>query len=78
MIKLPAKTAKIMSLKNLYTTYTVFVNPMQLYKSCEKFRGLHLREPGLMADSYVDEIQVRFNFLKLAVDQNIRFSALFS
>ena len=31
-----------------------------------------------MADSYVDEIQARLNFLKLAVDQNIRFSALFS
>ena len=33
-----------------------FVNPMRLYIACEKFRGLHLVEPGLTAGRLADEI----------------------
>ena len=54
-----------------------FVNPTQLYVTCEKFGGLHLGEPGFMtgrqAARQANEIWVRFKILKLAIDQNINF-----
>ena len=59
-----------------------FINTMQLYIFCEKSGGLHLAEQSLSAVGKQAGSQsvsrnsgeVR-NFLKLAVDQNIRFNA---
>ena len=59
-----------------------FVNRMRLYVTCEKSGGLHLAVPSLTAGwqsgRLADEIWVRLEILKLAVDQNIRSSTLFS
>ena len=41
-----------------------FKNPMQLYINCEKFGGLYLAEPGLMAGWLAGEIWVRLEILK--------------
>ena len=47
-----------------------FVNPKQLYITCETSGGLHLAEPGIMAGRLGDKIQVKFKKFKakLAVD----------
>ena len=58
-----------------------FVNWLQLYIACGKSGGLHLAEPGLMAGRLADWL-TKFGrgmkFLKLSIDRNIHFSALFS
>ena len=55
-----------------------FVNPMRLYTTYKKSGGLHLATPGLTVGC-LSVWQAIFGWgLKLAVDQNIRFSALFS
>ena len=49
-----------------------FVNPLQLYITCEKSGGPHLTEPGLTAGRLADKIRVGLEILKaLAVDPNI-------
>ena len=50
---------------------------MGLYITCEKSGGLHLAEPGLTAGWQAGRRNLGVA-LKLAVDRNIRFSALFS
>ena len=63
-----------------------FVNPARLYITSERSGGLHQVESGLTADrqavrqasSLADKIWARLEILKLAVNRNIRFSALFS
>ena len=56
-----------------------FVNPTRLYITCGKSGGLHLAEPGVMAGRLAGQL-MKFGrglkFLKLALDQNIRFSTL--
>ena len=55
-----------------------FVNGAQLYITCEKSGGLHLEEPGFTAGRLAGrptKFGQGLKFLKLAVDQNIRFSA---
>ena len=49
----------------------IFVNPPPLPLSCEISEALHLAQPGLtagwLAGRLADEIQVNFEFSKLAV-----------
>ena len=46
--------------------------------NCKKDGGPCLVEPSLTAGWLADKIWVRLEILKLAADQNIQFSALFS
>ena len=58
-----------------------FINGTRLYITCEKSGGLHLAEPGLTAGwlaGWPTKFGRGLNIKKLAVDQKIRFSALFS
>ena len=55
-----------------------FVNRMLLYITCEKSRGPHLAEPGFTAGGqagWLMKFGRGLKFQKLAVDQNIPFSA---
>ena len=54
-----------------------FVYLTQLYITCEKSGGLHQVEPGFTAVRQSGR-QNLGEVLKLAVDQNIQFSSLFS
>ena len=63
----------------------IFVNPVRLNITSERSGGLHLVELGLTAGRQAGSPavwQTKFGrglrFQKLAVDRNIRFSALFS
>ena len=61
----------------------IFVNPPPLPLLCEISGALHLAQPGLTAGRQAvhpsvcpaDEIQVNFEFSKLAVGRNIRLVA---